>query len=464
MTSSNYERWTELADRAAIGETLSAGDQDFLCEYAAGDPVAGAEAALWEAMGDLDATESAALDDALAERAVRMARSAVRPASSRRRSIVWAVGGALAAAAAVAALVSSKSSPLVRAARGLSVVEYLVGEALADGARVEKLEHLAVGSVVEAVTGPVCVAVEPRIHACLTSGAKIKLSLVGAKERRVDLLSGRVAIALDPLPRGERFSVVAGGVWSTAVGTAFTVEIEPDGSVQTIVHEGKVAVGPATGGGSVVGAHKIGLSHGEDVTVVPLGDHTRTETPDWIALASVANRSIEAPAAPEVPAAAEVAPKAATPSAPEMPPAAVELRVASREAPITKVAAPPAADLLALARQSLRDKRWTDAAKAYRQLIAAYPSSPEARTVVVPLAKLEIDRLGQPAAALPSLDAYIASGATLVVEARSARIRAYRALGRQADELRAIDEFLAAHPSSVEATQLRERADSLRGH
>jgi hypothetical protein len=457
MTSPDYARWAELLDRAAIGEELSDGEQAFLHGHAASDPVARAEVLLWASMAELDNAPSDQADLALADRAVQIVLSERRRVSQSRRSRAWVGGGLLAAAAAVAALVSSRSGGDLKTAHTFgAVVEYLAGEARADGARIEKGAELARGSVVEAVTGPVCVAVEPKIHACLESGAKVRLSSIGTPQRRLDLLAGRVAVALDPLPRGERLSVVARGTWSTAVGTAFTVELVSSGAVQTIVHEGKVAVG-AESGGSVVSSHKIGLSHGNDVTVEPLVDHAKTETPEWVALAAVAQRSVEAPVAE--------APQAEPPKAEAMPePASVDPRAPSRGALVTKIAPPLASELLATARQSLRDQRWSDAAAAYQKLIGAYPGSPEARTVVVPLAKLDIDRLGQASAALPLLDGYIANGGSLVVEAQSARIRAYRALGKTADELRAIDEFLAAHPNSLDAEQLRERREALRAH
>jgi hypothetical protein len=459
MTSSDYARWGELLDRAAIGEVLSDGEQAFLHGHAESNPVAHAEVLLWASMAEFDGAPIEQADLALADRAVQIVLSERRRVSRGRRSLAWVGGGLLSAAAAVLMLVSSRGGSDAKTARVFSaVVEYLPGEARADGAHIEKGAELAKGSVVEAVTGPVCVAVEPKIHACLASGAKVRLSSIGTAGRRLDLLSGRVAVALDPLPRGERLSVVAHGTWSTAVGTAFTVELVSSAKVQTVVHEGKVAVG-AESGGSVVGSHKIGLSHGDDVTVEPLVDHAKTETPEWVALAAVAQRSIEAPVA-EAPAAE--APKAE--AVPEPSPASVDPAMPSRGALVTKIAPPLASDLLATARQSLRDQRWSDAAAAYQKLMGTYPGSPEARIVAVPLAKLDIDRLGRPAAALPLLDAYIANGGSLVVEAQSARIRAYRSLGRTADELRAIDEFLAAHPSSLEAEQLRERREALRTH
>jgi hypothetical protein len=364
---------------------------------------------------------------------------------------VWGVAGGLAAAAAVALFVHSVERG-GRGAAGPSVVEYLAGTARADGAVVEKGAHLSMGSEIVAAGGPVCVAVEPHIHACLASGARVRLSQIGTAVRHVDLMEGRVAIALDPLPRGERFSVVANGVWSTAVGTAFTVEIDNLGAtVRTVVHEGKVAVG-AEQGGSLVVAHKIGLARPDGVSVQPLVDHAPTETPEWAALASVANRGVEGPKA-EAPAPAETAPKADEPA--EAAPETTTPAVSGRSHTVMKVAPATAADLLTDARQALRDQRWGDAATAYRSLIKAYPGTPEAHTAVVPLAKVEIDRLGQPAAALPSLEAYIAGGGSLIVEARLARIRALGALGRKADEAHAIDEFLAAHPSSLEADKLR---------
>jgi len=446
-----YERWAELADRAAIGEALSSSDEEFLRAFAESDPLARAETDVWQAFFELDTDEMTDSDVARAERAVFAVQGAAQSARRSRRTLVWGMAGGLAAAAAVALLVRSADhgAPV---AQGPSVVEYLQGTARVDGAVVEKGAHLAMGSEVVAAGGPVCVAVEPHIHACLASGARVRLSQVGTAVRHVDLVEGRVAIALDPLPRGERFSVVANGVWSTAVGTAFTVEIvRLAGTVRTVVHEGKVAVG-AEQGGSLVVAHKIGLGRPDGVSVETLLDHAPTETPEWAALASIANRSVEGPKA-EAPVEPAETPKAEAPAEPA--PETAAPAVSGRSHTITKVATATASDLLSDARQALRDQRWADAAAAYQNLIKAYPSTPEAHTAVVPLAKLQIDRLGQPAAALPSLEAYIAGGGSLVTEAQLARIRALAALGRKADEARAIDEFLAAHPSSLEADKLR---------
>lgn len=456
MTPSSYDRWTELADRDAVGEQLTADETEFLRSYRDSDPAALLETKVWDSFAALEGAGDELGDRALADAAVRaVLGGAKKQPTGRRAWLITAVGGTLAAAAAVALFI-------LRQSPGVSVVEYVAASATAAGARVERGAHLDVGTEIEATSGPACVAVEPKIHACLAAGAKVRLSQVGVAERRVDLLAGRVAIALDPLPKGQRFSVVAGGVWSTAVGTAFTVELLPGGVVETIVHEGKVAVG-AEHGAAVVPAHQVALSQGPATRITPLTAHERTETPDWVALGSVAHRSIEG-----APLAVKVAPVPVPPVEAEAlvepaPPAPPSSRVgAVQHAPAPqKTAASSAGELLGVARQALRDQKWSDAAAAYRQIVSGFGSSPEAHTVLVPLANLELGRLGQPAAALEHLDAYLAIGGPLAMEARLARIHAFRALGRSSDEARAIDEFLAAHPSSLEAARLRERRSSL---
>ncbi len=470
-----YDRWAQLAERDAIGDALNAEERAFLEEYGASDPVAAAELALFGSLESLALAGGDSSDEAFAQKAVQSALSAGKieytvgapPRIRRGRWLVWGIGAAAGAAAALAVF-SRAQVPVAPVAVGGSVIEYVAAQVQVGGQRVEKGAHAAVGSEVAAVGGPACVAVEPRIHACLASGATVRLSAVGNGKRRLDLLAGRVAMALDPLPPGERLSVVANGVWSTAVGTAFTVELLADGTVRTVVHEGKVAVG-AEGATDIVDGHKIGLSTVADVHVDPPAAHAGLETPDWVVLAQVAGRPIEGPTAEVAPARtaegtanrdqeketrARVTHAVVAPSHPSAPEAA--------EAP--QVADVTPASLLAAARQALREQRWADAGSSYRQLIDRFPSTPEAHTVLVSLAKLELDRLGQPALALRDLDTYLAHGGALSLEAKLARVKAYRALGRTSDEAAAIDEVLAADPNGLEAEQLRQRREALRGH
>ena len=89
-----------------------------------------------------------------------------------------------------------------------------------------------------------------------------------------------------------------------------------------------------------------------------------------------------------------------------------------------------AGDMLAEAHKLMRAGRFDAAAAEYQALRRAYAGSPEASTVLVSLAELQVDRLGSPKQALQSLERYFEDGdGALVEEARRVRIRALRALG-----------------------------------
>jgi hypothetical protein len=448
--TTEYERWTDLSDREATGESLSDADREFLRRFASENELARAEAEFWREMENLDEPEESSSSE-MADRAVAIV---ARKASHGGRRTGWLWTGAVAAAAAVAFLAVGRGANHTGAS---ALLELSLGQVRVDGALVEKGSRIEVGSEVTVQGGPACLELEPRMHACLREGSVVKLTSLGATQRRLDLISGRVDSALAPLAPGQKYSVVANGTWSTAVGTAFSVEVLASGAVETIVHEGKVRVSDEKTGDLVI-AHKIGLSQG-GVAVQDLGDHKRTETPDWKALGQVAGRSIEAPiVAAEVPA-----PTVSDAPADQEPAATTAPRVeATPKAAKAAEPAQTAADLLAQARQGLREKRWADAATSYRAIVSTYPSSPEAHTVLVPLANLEVDRLGQAATGLKHLDAYLAAGGPLAIEAELGRIRALRSLGRTADEARAIDAFLTSHPQSLDADALKKRREELR--
>ncbi len=98
---------------------------------------------------------------------------------------------------------------------------------------------------------------------------------------------------------------------------------------------------------------------------------------------------------------------------------------------------------------------------AYRRLVERFSDSPEAKAAVVSLGRLELQQ-GRSQAALRHFDAYLArSAGPLVEEARYGRIRALRRLGRQEQERRSIEAFLADHPDSLYASRLRKRAQEL---
>lgn len=458
MNSGQYDRWANIVDRETSGDEVSEEEREFARGFERVDPMARAEAELFSEIGRGDSLEELAANGAAAERAVSVV--IVQKAAQRRRTarrIAWSAAS-LSIAAGVALWMARKDRvPAEPATLAISVVEYTDGAVAIDGNPAALGARMSVGSEISVTSGVACVAVEPTIHVCLSTGAKARVRRVGGASKEVELLSGRLATALEPLSAGQHYSIVARDTWVTAVGTAFSVELLSS-QVKTIVHEGKVRVGKDSSSGNLVTAHKIGLSTPSGGSVEDLVDHAPTETPDWKALAAVAHRSVEAPMGV---ANAEPAASLAIVETPAAPAARPSPERHEAKAPIVAGHTETAADLLTRARQALRNQSWQEAATAYREIIGRFPSSPEARTVLVPLAGLEIDRLNQPEVALGHLGTYLASGGALAMEARLAQIRAYRALGRKADEGRAIDEFLAAHPSSLEAPRLRERRQDL---
>jgi hypothetical protein len=78
------------------------------------------------------------------------------------------------------------------------------------------------------------------------------------------------------------------------------------------------------------------------------------------------------------------------------------------------------------------------------------------------LGDIQLANLGDASGALRSFDAYLARGGELTQEAKYGRIRALRALGRSAEERKAIEEFVAAYPRSVQASTLQSRLEELR--
>lgn len=455
MTAMDPGRWEGLTDREAAEEPLTPAERALLAELRGQGGELSADDQLFARLALLDA-EPGPADAALAERAVAAALAARRAPVARR---AWlAPASALAVAAAAALWLGTRSGP---PAAATAEVELVTGTLLADGQAVGPGARLREGAVLVASGGPACVSLPAAVHACLADGARATLASLEAPARSVRLEAGRVAAALAPQRAGERFSIVARGVYSTAVGTAFSVAIDARGRSVTTVHEGKVQVG-GRDDGPIVPSHKLGLSSGGAVEVADLEEHATTETPEWQALARVAGRSVEDETSLPAPRAAIPSPEPRV----EEPAAAQPVVAAAPAAPraaAAPVEAPPAsaAELLAAARGALRARDFAGAAESYRKLVAAHPASPEASPAQVSLAALEIDQLAAPELGLARAETYLAHGGPLELEARRAKVRALRALGRGASEARAIDELLAAHPATLEADALRARRAAL---
>lgn len=531
-----YRRWAELMDRRAAGEPLSADELAFCDHFSVEHPACARENELLAELADLDASpteESRAVVDAALERLAADAARAERVELSRLRgrgrgSRAWLFGGAAAAAAVVAFVWAlprkeAPQPPVARPSPQSQRVElvYVSGDVRVNGVRlpIGSSALLAEGSRVSVASGSAaCVAMDPDIDVCAGEGSELLLSRTRTPWRRLDLVRGKVGVQLEPQPEGYRFSVVANDVWSTAVGTAFTVANEGERGVRTTVLHGKVRVGHDLGREQLVGAHQradvvgtnaslvqVGRSeessewallqpaslwhnpvastlvlHGEpaaaDVllddrligrsplsTLIPAGNHRlQVRAPGRI--------SLERELASEVGKLSTVTYDLAALQVEEHAPSAARAkrargrRVARATEEAAATSADSAAEMLREAHRLMRADSFEAAAKQYEALRAQHPESPEANTVLVSLAELQLDRLGRPGAALDNLERYLSGRSLgLAEEARQVRIRALRALGEREGEIEAIQEFLRLHSRSFRAAALQRRLSELQG-
>jgi hypothetical protein len=540
-----YLRWVELMDRKVEGFALSDEELLFCKRYAAEHPACGRELELFEELADLDVApnaESRALVDATLARLAAEAASAEQNELSeikrggRWPRFVW-MSGAAALAATAAAVLLMPHKPAVEPVAALQdpaprvELVYAAGDVRVGGKPVSGGSMLlAEGSVLEVGRGSACVAMDPEINVCAGEQSRLRLSRTHSAWRKIDLESGEVAVQLAPQPEGWRLSVVADGVWSTAVGTAFSVQRDDAEGVRTTVLNGKVRVGSDGGSEQLVAAHQRAQVRGgrSQLDAISRSD----ESPEWALLrpsklwsnpvsATLEVRGLPASAAIAlddqvigvaplssvvpagthklgvlidghvvatrefmsevgqltslvfegeilgVPAATEIN------AQPEVVQATVRPTIARQHVakkpepepePVAQAAVVPAAgEMLAQARRLMRAERFGEAAVQYQALRQTYPDSAEARTVLVSLAEVQLDRLGQPQQALDGLERYLSGGSgSLIEEARRVRIRALQALGNQSRERTAIEEFLRAHPKSFQAAALQHRLVELK--
>jgi TolA-binding protein len=113
--------------------------------------------------------------------------------------------------------------------------------------------------------------------------------------------------------------------------------------------------------------------------------------------------------------------------------------------------------------RSARD--WEGAGAIYRRLLELYPDSPEAQTARVGLGELLLSQGADPGAAVRLFEQYLERSAQgpLAEEASYGVCRALRASGRFDEERRALERFLASHPSSPRAAAVRDRLQSSAG-
>ena len=155
----------------------------------------------------------------------------------------------------------------------------------------------------------------------------------------------------------------------------------------------------------------------------------------------------------------EPEPEAEPEPEPEAEPEAPSL--APRPRPARKDPPASADQLLREAQDAMAAKDTKGAIRKYGALVRAHPSSAEARAARVSLGRLEL-KAGRAKKALAHFDRYLeGNSGGLRREAELGRIDALRKLGRKDAERKAIETFLADHPSTVHAQRLRTRLEAL---
>jgi tetratricopeptide (TPR) repeat protein len=115
-----------------------------------------------------------------------------------------------------------------------------------------------------------------------------------------------------------------------------------------------------------------------------------------------------------------------------------------------------AADGIGAANELRRAGRWQAAEAKYREVVADFPSAPEAYVATLAAAALRLEHLGDPAGAL-RLYQSLSRGGSLGVEAMFGVARCHRALGQTAAEKAALEAVVSAYPTSLQSDRARQR-------
>lgn len=498
MSAASCDRWTEVWDRAALGEAVSADELAGAREHAASCAACAAESRVYEALGRCLDGDGRALTEPIA--APPTAPASTRRALRRRWAFAAAASLACAAGAAVWFFGGSDRSATVPAEKPV-VLALAAGEVDVQGARAAAGTALRPVDELRVGRGRACLSYGWGTTACADADSVLK-PISGDEQRGVRLERGTVVCRLDePLP-GARFSVETARGRVTAKGTVFTLQHLPSSEVAVRLHRGVIEIAPIRGEPRELRA-PAAVVLGDDVRPVRADDAAWKRDADLIELGRLwssrelvpfelatnppgARISVDGFGLGESPLSALLArgehellveragfaplrerlsvqgiepvrrSSELVAIAPESEAAKPQTAPEASSASAAGEARPSAADLLARARSLRSAGRYAEAAAAYRALIATRADSAEARAALVSLGELQLSQLKDPAAALRSFESYLIREGTLTQEARYGRIRALRALGRTAEAERAARDFVQRYPGSAQAKQLEQ--------
>lgn len=124
-------------------------------------------------------------------------------------------------------------------------------------------------------------------------------------------------------------------------------------------------------------------------------------------------------------------------------------------------AADPLDDLLAEANAQRAAHDWKAADALYARVVARSPKGLAGQTALVASAQLHLEHLGDPAGAEKRFRSALAHAGSLAEDARWGVVECEHARGDTAAERRALDDFLAHHPSSPITPRARARLAEL---
>jgi len=278
------------------------------------------------------------------------------------------------------------------------------------------------------VTAPADAPAPARVR--LAEGTTIEVdrggSLEVVRERgdqvRVSLGRGQARFSVAKKP-GRTFTVAAGAVTVTVVGTRFSVQRRDDGSVDVRVAEGRVRVQGPAGDVRLLGA--------DEALTVP-------------------------PAVPTPPPSARATPPAVT--APDPPPDADDEGADPAPAPRADRRSRSGADELFATAGALRQDGDVRGAMArYEALVRRYPRDPRAALAAFEIGRLRMDRLGDPRGAARALGRALAADPPDSVreDAMARLVRAWAQGGAPDRCRRAKQAYLARYPDGVHAGAVR---------
>ncbi|HEY3448222.1 MAG TPA: FecR domain-containing protein [Myxococcales bacterium] len=421
------------------------------------------------------------------------AASNVVPFARRIQKPARWVGGIVAAAAALL-LVVRLSGPAGQDLRPAPTARVL----LASGAGLSAGASLAEGQELSSAGGETSLALGSDIVLLLDPGSKARLTRLQAKGVEVALETGRVHASVKPNTPGPRLAITTRDGRVEVTGTLFSVEAK-DGASQLRVLRGSVKVSAPGKKQTAVVAYqaqrlgseeiramsaeeqeaelaaqrRIGLLEiaepsilqirsrpegaqvsldGESIGVTPLSAEVRTGRRHLV-VASAANSAeewIDLYGGKVETRDFDLAPAVAAVEEPETEPEP------AKPDPRSLVRKPtyrgPMKEMLERAQTLRTNKEWAESAKAYRELLSAYPGSSATESAWVSYGDV-LMHLAQWKASLKACGAYLnrSPGGVNAPEAWECRIRSLHALGRFDEERGAIEELRRDWPSSLQA-------------